>query len=252
MTRRSVGYGFTPPRRSVVNGFTLIELMVALVIFAMLSSAGVYLLHGAVSAQGAVREHLDTQASLIRTHKLMEQDLAQAVSRISRTETGTLAPAFYGRGVQGDLPLIEFVRGGWSNLDNAPRPNLQKIAYWFREEGPGGPRLERQTTGQVDGAVPGAPVNLIDRVSKLDIAYRDETGAWLPDWQNKGAKDMPTAVRLIVTRDKEPSLTLLFVVGNGAQPKQTEPIIQVPTGPVTDGPTRQTPVAPPMPGVPGA
>ncbi len=48
------------------NGFTLIELLVALTIFAMLAGAGVLLLGNSVSAQGAIKAHLDDMAALER------------------------------------------------------------------------------------------------------------------------------------------------------------------------------------------
>ena len=108
-------------------------------------------------------------------------------------------------------------------------------------------RLERQTASQVDGAAPGKPAGLIDRVGDFEIAYRDDTGKWLADWQDKGPRDMPAAVRLVVTRGSDPALTLLFVVGNGVQTGQSEPIISGSTAP-----RRDSPAPPPrMPGVPG-
>src|SRR3546814_3446779 len=77
------------------NGFTLIELLVALVIFAMLAGAGVLLLGNSVAAQGQVRERLDELASIQRVRGALSADLGQAAPRISRTEAGTLAPAFW-------------------------------------------------------------------------------------------------------------------------------------------------------------
>ena len=48
---RSAEHGFTSDMRFAEHGFTLIELLVALMIFAMLASAGVLLLGNSVSAQ---------------------------------------------------------------------------------------------------------------------------------------------------------------------------------------------------------
>ena len=59
-------------------GFTLVELMVALFIFAILSAAGVMLLSGSIGAQGAVQQRLDGLADVQRAASLLTVDLAQA------------------------------------------------------------------------------------------------------------------------------------------------------------------------------
>ena len=74
-------------------GFTLIELLVALMIFAMLASAGVLLLGNSVSAQAQIKARLDDMAAVQRAGGALAGDLGQAVPRITRTESGTLAPA---------------------------------------------------------------------------------------------------------------------------------------------------------------
>lgn len=191
-------------------GFTLIELLVALTIFAMLSAAGVLLLGNAVSAQGAVRQHLDARGDMLRVVALLDADMAQAVPRISRTEAGTLAPAFFARAPSGGEPFLQFVRGGWTNMDDAPRPDLQKVEYWLRDG-----RLERRTYPMVDGAEGGDPALLIDGIETLDLAFRDGRGVWTDAWQRTGPLAMPVAVRMVVTRGDARPLTLMFRVGTG-------------------------------------
>ncbi|MRT32422.1 hypothetical protein FGX01_00530, partial [Xylella fastidiosa subsp. multiplex] len=52
----------------------------------------------------------------------LSADLGQAVPRISRTEAGTLAPAFWAHRDGEEQPVMQFVRGGWDNLGDLPRP----------------------------------------------------------------------------------------------------------------------------------
>ena len=54
------------PARRRANGFTLVEVMVALMIFGMIASAGVGLLAFSVRAQGATVERLDDVGALAR------------------------------------------------------------------------------------------------------------------------------------------------------------------------------------------
>ena len=71
------------------NGFTLVELLVALTIFALLAAAGVSLLSISVTTQGQVTARLDADADVGRTLSLLGQDLAQAEPRSWRDGTGT-------------------------------------------------------------------------------------------------------------------------------------------------------------------
>lgn len=209
-------------RRSAQNGFTLIELLVALSIFAMLAAAGVMLLANAVSAQGQVAVHLDRQGGMLRVVSLIDQDMAEAVPRISRTESGLLAPAFFSRAPSEDEPFLEFVRGGWTNLDNAARPDLQKLQYWLR-----GGRLERVTYGQIDGGQATQPATLIEGVQAITLGFRDDKGEWRDVWQNQDPRAMPSAVRMTIQRQGYPPLTLMFRVG-APVPRKSENLTEAP------------------------
>ena len=209
--------GFTCPMRSAEHGFTLIELLVALLIFAMLSAAGVVLLRGSVSAQGQVGAHLDRLADVQLTLAALDSDLAQATTRISRTQTGTLAPAFFGRSAGGDQPILQFVRTGWSNPDNAARSSVQKVEYWWR-----GGRIERVGYPFVDGAAPTEPAVLIADVTALSIRFRNARGEWIGDWRPVQPDLMPRLVEMTLTRRGRPPITLRFLVGPGGSEKPPE------------------------------
>ena len=191
-------------------GFTLIELLVALMIFAMLAAAGVLLLGNSVSAQAQVKERLDDMAAVQRAGGALAADLGQAVPRISRTEAGTLAPAFWSHREGEAVPVMQFVRGGWDNLGDLPRPSLQKVEYWVRQG-----RLERRTYRQVDGAAGEEPATLLDHVDDVALRFRDARGEWRDEWIPTQPDVMPRAVELTVTRTGEAPVTLRFLVGPG-------------------------------------
>jgi general secretion pathway protein J len=174
---RSAQQGFTPFERAAQQGFTLIELLVALMIFAMLASAGVLLLGNSVSAQAQVKARLDDMAAVQRAGGALAGDLGQAVPRITRTEAGTLAPAFWAHSEGEGQPVMQFVRGGWDNLGDLPRPALQKVEYWVRQG-----RLERRTYAQLDGAAGDDPATLLDHVEAVALRFRDAQGQWREDW----------------------------------------------------------------------
>ncbi|WP_081643254.1 type II secretion system minor pseudopilin GspJ [Sphingobium bisphenolivorans] len=192
------------------SGFTLIELLVALMIFAMLAGAGVLLLGNSVSAQAQVKERLDDMAAVQRASGALAADLGQAVPRISRTEAGTLAPAFWSHSEGEAVPVLQFVRGGWDNLGDLQRPSLQKVEYWVRQG-----RLERRTYAQVDGAAGDEPAALLENVEDVALRFRDGRGEWREEWAPTQPDLMPRAVELTLTRTGEPAVTLRFLVGPG-------------------------------------
>jgi general secretion pathway protein J len=196
--------------RSAQQGFTLIELLVALTIFAMLAGAGVLLLGNSVSAQAQVKIRLDELAAVQRAGGAIGGDLAQALPRISRTESGALAPAFWAHDGGEGAPVMQFVRGGWSNLNQMPRSSLQKIEYWVRQG-----RLERRSYPFVDGALGSEPAVLLDGVEDVVLRFRDGRGDWRDDWTPGQPDLMPRAVEAVVTRKGEPPVTLRFLVGPG-------------------------------------
>lgn len=210
LCERSAVNGFAFSERSAEHGFTLIELLVALMIFAMLASAGVLLLGNSVSAQAQVKTRLDDMAAVQRAGGALASDLGQAVPRITRTEAGTLAPAFWAHDDGDAQPVLQFVRGGWDNLGDLPRPSLQKVEYWVRQG-----RLERRTYAQLDGAAGDDPAALLDNVEAVILRFRDAQGQWQDDWTPSQPDLLPKAVEMTVTRTGEPPVTMRFLVAPG-------------------------------------
>ena len=208
---RSAEHGFTSDMRFAEHGFTLIELLVALMIFAMLASAGVLLLGNSVSAQAQVKARLDDMAAVRRrAGGALAGDLGQAVPRITRTEAGTLAPAFWAHDDGDAQPVMQFVRGGWDNLGDMPRPSLQKVEYWVRQG-----RLERRTYAQLDGAAGDDPAALLDNVEAVTLRFRDAQGRWREDWTPGQPDLLPKAVEMTGTRTGEPPVMMRFLVAPG-------------------------------------
>ncbi len=209
--------------RSAELGFTLIELMVAVLIFSMLATTGVILLRTSVDGQAAISAHLDALGDVQRGISTLDADISQVSKRISRTQAGTFAPVFYGRAAQDNEPLMQFVRDGWSNPSMARRPSLQKVEYWWREG-----RIERIGYEAVDGADAPEPAILFKGVTALTLRYRTRKGEWLERWVPEKPSDAPTAVELVMERDGQPPLTLRFLVGTTMYEPDPDAIIGAP------------------------
>ena len=193
------------------GGFTLVELMVALLVFAILASAGVALLSFSVRAQAATTAKLDDLAALQRTLSILSADLAQASDRPARDEAGTVLPAFVGTAGGSAAPVLRLVRGGWTNLDAQPRADAQKVAYRLNDG-----TLERLAWPRLDGAAPLPVQPLLTRVQSVVLRYRYR-GAWSDRWDGGGGVALPQALELRVRRAGV-EYRQLFLVGTGYAP----------------------------------
>ena len=196
-------------RGDAESGFTLVELLVALMIFAMLAAAGVGLLGFSVRAQGASREKLDEVAAIRRLSALMTADLAQAAPRVSRTEAGDFVPAFTGGTGEPGEPALTFVRRGWSNSNGAARASLQKVEYVRVAD-----RIERRAWPMLDGAEPGPPAVVARGVEGFTLRYRNADG-WRERWDAEKVDALPRAVEASVEWRGIGAVKLLFLTGTG-------------------------------------
>ncbi|RDE05151.1 type II secretion system minor pseudopilin GspJ [Sphingomonas aracearum] len=191
------------------GGFTLVEMMIALLIFGMLAAAGVALLSVSIRAQAATGAKLDDVAALNRFSSVFSADLAEAVARPTRNEAGDSVPAFFG--APGEMVLV---RGGWTNLDSAPRASAQKVQYRVTQGA-----LERITWPMLDGAPPLAPTVLLDHVASATLRYR-YNGAWSDRWNGAAtAPPLPQVVELSVQRENGTVFRQLALVGAGYDPR---------------------------------
>ena len=185
------------------NGFTLVELMVALIIFGLLSAAGVMLLSGSARVQEGVKARLSDTAALRRTSAILSADLAQALPRPHRDRAGHALPAFHASN-----GAFELVRAGWDNEDGAPRPSIQRVEYRVA-----GGVLERVAWPLVDGASPMPAQRLLGPASALRLRFRGTDGAWRDRWDPVQPQDLPLALEIAV--DMKPPLRMIFLVGAG-------------------------------------
>lgn len=173
------------------GGFTLVEVLVALSIFALLAAAAVGVMAWSADQQSAVRARMERMAELQRAHALLKADLSQAALRRTRGDDGVAERSAFAAAPPGDRtqPLFGFARRGWSNPDAAPRASMQYVEYRVIDG-----RLERSARTLLDGAAAGAPQVLLDGVESVRVhfhAYRQWSDGW-----GGGVTVLPQAVML--------------------------------------------------------
>lgn len=194
--------------RTGERGFTLVEMLIALVIFGMITAAGVTLLTLTVRTRDLADRQLESVGALRRTDALLNADLAQAAPRIRRDGDGRPRPAFTGSDGSEAL-LLAFVRRGWE--DGAIfRSSLQRVEYRLLEG-----RLERWRYDSVDGE--GRPVTmpLLEGVRRVQLRYRDRDGSWRERWDPTDPSRLPAAVELVSDSESQGQVRQLFLVGSG-------------------------------------
>ncbi|WP_447764624.1 type II secretion system minor pseudopilin GspJ [Sphingopyxis panaciterrae] len=197
------------------RGFTLVEMLVALSIFAVIAAMGVGLLRSSIDTQDAVQARLKAMGGINRVRAVMANDLAQAVQRSTRGQAGEPIPAFMGSSTG-----FAFVHGGASALDGSTRPDVERVAYAFT-----GGEWRRATQPMLDGTALGDGDRLIGEVDAVAVRYRDENGAWGDNWTSEPGDRLPRAVEVRLTRHGRAPLTMMFLTAPSLPPP---PVLQVP------------------------
>lgn len=197
----------------VRNGFTLVEMLVALFVFGLISAAGVTLLRSTADSQIHLRDKLGERATLSRLSNLIEADLAQAVPRPARIEGGSTRPAFE----TGDGKLFTFSRIGAAPDIATSQSSLARIAYRFE-----GTRLVRSASTHADGARGGSDAVLIEGLRQATVRLREPDGGWRDDWTAVDAEQLPCALELVLTTQDGRSYRMLYLVGAASVPAESE------------------------------
>ncbi len=126
------------------RGFTLLEVMFAVSIFAFVGLGAYQLLSTVIDTQARVSTSNETITRLSRVFNVIEGDLLQVVQRGIRDEYGDrIPPLMVGDGTSTSgfsqmegtgTPLLEFTRTGWNNPMQFPRSDLQRVAYRLQED----------------------------------------------------------------------------------------------------------------------
>jgi len=212
------------------NGFTLIEVVVAIGIFSILSLGCYRIVNGIISAQERIVSHSEKVREISKAIRMMESDFQQIVDRKILDDNGNLLAAYLTdiEGYQSDEIKIEFSRIGLRNPLFVKRAGVVRVSLGYQDEidqselekmGLSDKKSEKdEKTGYIlryvwpvldrgNNIEPEKQV-LLTGVSSFDLEYLDKDRNWVSDWPPLGGtgqktSDIPYAVRFKITMEKD-------------------------------------------------
>ncbi len=156
------------------QGFTLLELLVALVIFAVIGVMAYGGLNTILSARIQTDQHATQLARLQMAFTWLGRDIEQYIERTIRDQYGERQPA-----LKGTTSQLELTRAGWRNPALQQRSSLQRIAYFIEDE-----TLWRSYWRLLDRAQNARPIkmDLINNINEITLRYLDNNFKWHEHW----------------------------------------------------------------------
>lgn len=183
------------------RAFTLIEVLVAMAIFALLAILAYSLLSQTLRNSEILSQRMERLQSIQRAVRYLSSDLAAAVPRPVRDELGTgYLPAVMVSAAN-DFALA-VTHGGWKNPAGLPRSTQQRSIYKLEED-----RLIRVYYSVLDAGYSNEAiaVELLDGVESLEFRILLDNGETTNQWppislQGDAALTFrPRAVEIVLT-----------------------------------------------------
>jgi general secretion pathway protein J len=184
------------PRTQAAGGFTLIEVLVALLVFALLAGFGYRGLAAVVDAGERLTAETNKWRDLALAFEHMRLSFTQVADRPIRDRHDATARAFAAVAAtrNSSEPLLSFTRMGFAGHEGAAA-DQQRVGYRLRED-----RLEQLVWPVLDQAPHTEPqsVALLAGVRELTFSYLHQ-GKWHAAWP-PGDSDArhPAAVQVVL------------------------------------------------------
>lgn len=195
------------------GGFTLLELLVAVAIFAVVGAMAYSGLYQVLLQQEGTVQRSDRLSDLQKAYRILQRDLEQVIGRGIRNEFGEKVEAMVGgSGFDG----VEFSRAGHANPAGFLRSQIQRVAYVPDQD-----VLLRRTWRVLDRAQDSLPDEevLVQGLSSFAMRFLDEDNQWQEQWPplqseigDDQSRGLPRAVEVQLDLDDLGILNWLFLL----------------------------------------
>ncbi len=191
-----------------MRGYTLIEVVIALAIFAILGTLSV----GLLSRAFETKTKLATQVSPLTDVQLaatrISQDANQMVARAVRDQDMKKISAFVATTQE-----IEFTRGGFVSADKKPTEStLRRVALSCENH-----KLLRKTWSKLDGFERDKPQTqtLLTNLERCSFAFTSSRRRWSDEWRGDD-NTLPASFKLYLEVKDIGEVALIFAIPGGS------------------------------------
>ena len=175
-----------------VRGFTLLEVLVAVVIFGIISVLAYGGYNQLIQQSDIVERSASRTRAVQSTVQRMSEDFAMLEPRPIREPIGeSLEPALRAGGTRTET-LVDLTRSGWTNPAGLSRSTLQRVTYRLLDN-----KLERAYWSALDRTLTTEPTSavMLDKVRTASFRFLDQNQSWHEQWPPLGYSG-PDAARL--------------------------------------------------------
>lgn len=209
---------YSAGRRLASQGFTLLEVLIALFIFTILSMILVGALHTVMNASSRTEASAERLRNLQIALLVMSRDIEQAVNRPVLTAAGKQQAAF-----EGDVRGFTFTHTGFANpMGTLTQSSLQRTHYYGD-----GNSLWRAAWSALDQAPSSQPHarRLLNNVTDIHFQYTDKKGRLHAAWPLEGEADqaLPAAIKVTFTMTQWGQMSQVYVISATAKENNPAP-----------------------------
>lgn len=190
-----------------IRGFTLIEIIIALFVFSIVSIIVVGALHNVLSTQSATEKKAVRLAQLQVALLFISRDFEQVIDRPIMTASGSTPEGFIGTDT-----TVTFTHAGLENpMGQLQRSTLQRTRYQLNNGVLN--RFTWPTLDQTQETKPDAKA-LLTTVSELHFEYLDNQGHFQKTWPPLGQTNvpLPIAVRVSLILKEWGKIIQLYII----------------------------------------
>jgi general secretion pathway protein J len=182
------------------RGFTLLEILIATAVSAIVLVAIQSVFFGALRLRNTTTDHIEEDLTIQRTLSLVRRDLAGLMlpggvlsGQLQTVPSSTLAQDTEGDRISPDFYTASGKIDGWT-----PFPDVQMVTYYLASatDGSSTKSLVRAVTRNLLPAQDATPDDqvLLDGVASADFLFYDGT-EWTDTWDSTVTSTLPTAIK---------------------------------------------------------